>query len=107
PRSPSRQRVGDTFYFEPTSTQSHKAREIALSVADFAPAALMSHRTPLLFTCSPLWADTVPLQAKGLIQKSLPFDYGHVPHSLVYNKPRLNHPALTCSKRQLHQLPEK
>ncbi|EGQ9935653.1 LysR family transcriptional regulator [Vibrio vulnificus] len=93
-------------YFEQTLIQSHKAREIALSVADFGAAAVMCHRTPLLFTCSKLWAETA-LQAKGLIQKSLPFDYGQVAYSLVYNKQSLNDPALTWLKSQLHKLNEK
>jgi DNA-binding transcriptional LysR family regulator len=76
-------------YFEQNLTQNHSARDVAMSVADFGSAALMCQQTNLLFTCSKRWAD-VAIQAKSLVSKPLPFDYGHVAYSLVWNKPSMN-----------------
>lgn len=73
---------------------------MAMRVADFGSAAVMCHHSDYLFTCSKLWAG-VAHQAKGLVQRSLPFDYGQVAYSLVWNKASLNDPALRWLQQQL------
>lgn len=80
-------------YFEQHLVQQHQARDIALSVADFGSAAVMCHHTELLFTCSKAWSNRAR-QAKGLISKPLPFDYGKVAYSLVWSKPNMNDQAM-------------
>ncbi|EGR2795561.1 LysR family transcriptional regulator [Vibrio navarrensis] len=90
-------------YFEHILTQCHQPRDIVISLADFGAAAVMCHHSPLLFTCSKRWAETA-LQAKGLVQKALPFDYGQVAYSLVYNKQSLNDPALVWLKQRLTEM---
>jgi len=79
-------------FFELQLAQQHKNRRIAISVADFGSAALMCHQTDLLFTCSKRWAEKA-MQAKGLVAKSLPFNYGEVAYSLVWHQPSMNDPA--------------
>lgn len=79
-------------YFEQTLAQRHGEREVAIAVADFGSAALMCHHSDYLFTCSKRWAQTAK-QAQGLIIKPLPFDYGQVTYSLVWNPTSLNNPA--------------
>lgn len=79
-------------FFEMTLTQRHGARNIAMMVADFGSAALTCLYSDYLFTCSKRWAETA-LQAKDLIAKPLPFDYGQVAYSLVWNTASLNNPA--------------
>ena len=73
--------------------QFHKPRDVAISVADFGSAAVLCHQTPYLFTCSKLWSQKA-LQAKGLVAKPLPFDYGKVAYSLVWNRPNMNDQAM-------------
>ncbi|MFA0567830.1 MAG: LysR family transcriptional regulator [Vibrio gallaecicus] len=80
-------------YFEQNLVQQYKPRDIAINVADFGAAAVLCHHTPFLFTCSKAWSNSA-LQAKGLISKPLPFDYGKVAYSLVWNKPNMNDPAI-------------
>ncbi|TOP66558.1 LysR family transcriptional regulator [Vibrio parahaemolyticus] len=87
-------------YFEQNLTQQHSKRNMAMRVADFGSAAVMCHHSDYLFTCSKLWAG-VAHQAKGLVQRSLPFDYGQVAYSLVWNKASLNDPALRWLQQQL------
>ncbi|WP_028023655.1 LysR family transcriptional regulator [Enterovibrio calviensis] len=87
-------------YFEQTLTQRHGARNIATMVADFGSAALMCQHSPYLFTCSKRWAETA-LQGKGLVAKALPFDYGQVAYSLVWNTVSLNNPACRWLHDQL------
>ncbi|MBY7782007.1 LysR family transcriptional regulator [Vibrio fluvialis] len=80
-------------YFEKNLAQRHKLRQIAVTTADFGAAAIMCQHTDLLFTCSKHWADRAH-QAQGLIYKTLPFDYGTVAYSLVWNKPSMNDQAM-------------
>lgn len=87
-------------YFIQNLTQQHQPRDLAISVADFGSAALMCHQSHLLLTCSKAWADCA-LQAKGLIQKTLPFAYGQVGYSLVWNEVSLNNPSLHWLHQQL------
>ncbi|WP_039850614.1 LysR family transcriptional regulator [Grimontia indica] len=87
-------------YFEQTLTQHHGARQIAMRVADFGSAASTCHHSNYLFTCSKRWAETA-LQAKGLVAKPLPFDYGQVAYSLVWNTVSLNNPACRWLHSQL------
>ncbi|KFI12125.1 LysR family transcriptional regulator [Vibrio coralliilyticus] len=86
-------------YFEQKLTQQYTSRNIAISVADFGSAAVICHQTELLLTCSKMWAER-SLQAETLIQKPLPFSYGKVAYSLVWNQASLNDPAL----KWLHSL---
>ncbi|MBC7001629.1 LysR family transcriptional regulator [Photobacterium sp. BZF1] len=79
-------------FFELQLAQQHQKRKIAVNVPDFGGAALMCHHSDLLFTCSRQWAD-VALQARELITKPLPFNYGEVSYSLVWHQPSMNDPA--------------
>lgn len=85
-------------YFEQNLKQRYGSRKMALSVADFGSAAVMCRHTDHLLTCSRSWAE-VAMQAQGLIFKPLPFEYGKVAYSLVWNQASLNDPALAW----LHQ----
>ncbi|EGA70194.1 transcriptional regulator [Vibrio sinaloensis DSM 21326] len=87
-------------YFEQNLTQQHQPRRLAMSVADFGSAALMCHHSDLLLTSSKAWADCA-MQAKGLVQKPLPFEYGQVGYSLVWNEVSLNNPSLRWLHTQL------
>lgn len=87
-------------YFEQKLTQQFTPRNIAISVADFGSAAVICHQTELLLTCSKMWAEK-SLQAETLIQKPLPFSYGKVAYSLVWNQASLNDPALKWLHSQL------
>ncbi|MCS0364817.1 LysR family transcriptional regulator [Vibrio diabolicus] len=87
-------------YFEQNLTQRHSKRNMAMRVADFGSAAVMCQHSDYLFTCSKLWARTA-MQAKGLVEQSLPFDYGQVAYSLVWNKASLNDPAIKWLQKQL------
>lgn len=80
-------------YFEQNLTQQHGSRNVVISVADFGAAAVMCHQSDYLLTCSKKWAEQ-SLQAKGLVSKPLPFEYGKVGYSLVWNQASLNDPAL-------------
>lgn len=91
-------------YFEQTLTQRYGARQIAMLVADFGAAALTCRHSAYLFTCSKRWAETA-LQAKGLVSKPLPFDYGQVAYSLVWNTVSLNNPACRWLYEQLTAAP--
>jgi len=86
-------------YFEQNLTQRHSSRKVVMSVADFGAAAVMCHQSDYLFTCSKKWAEQ-SLQAKGLVIKALPFEYGKVAYSLVWNQASLNDPALNWLYRQ-------
>ncbi|RJX65778.1 LysR family transcriptional regulator [Vibrio sinensis] len=90
-------------FFEQNLTQQHGSRNVAISVADFGAAAVMCHHSTYLLTCSKRWADNA-LQAKGLIQKELPFEYGKVGYSLVWNQASLNDPALRWLHTELTHL---
>lgn len=90
-------------YFEQNLTQQHQSRQMAMSVADFGSAAVLCHHTDFLFTSSKCWAEKA-LQAQGLAQKALPFDYGKVAYSLVWNKPNMNDQAMTWLRNQLRQV---
>lgn len=83
----------NTPYFEQNLTQRYKSREVVISVADFGSAAILCHQTAFLFTCSKRWAETAK-QAKGLVIKPIPFDYGQVAYSMVYNRLSLNEQSL-------------
>jgi len=80
-------------YFEQLLKQQYRARNTVISVADFGSAATVCKQSDLLFTCSKKWF-AVAGQAQGLIAKKLPFDYGQVVYSMVFNKLALNEPAL-------------
>ncbi|EGU46410.1 transcriptional regulator [Vibrio ichthyoenteri ATCC 700023] len=80
-------------YFEQNLKQQHGTRNVAMSVADFGAAAVMCHHSMHLLTCSKRWAQQA-FQAQGLVQKPLPFEYGKVAYSLVWNEVSLNDPAL-------------
>lgn len=81
-------------YFEQLLKQQHKARDTVISVADFGSATTICQQSDFLFTCSKKWFE-VAKQAQGLIAKPLPFDYGQVAYSLVYNKLAINEQALS------------
>lgn len=87
-------------YFEQNLTQQHGSRKIAVSVADFGAAAVLCHHTDYLLTCSKMWAENA-LQAQSLVSKPLPFEYGKVAYSLVWNQASLNDPALSWLHSQL------
>ncbi|MGR5131622.1 LysR family transcriptional regulator [Vibrio alfacsensis] len=87
-------------YFEQNLTQRYTKRHIAMLVADFGSAAVMCQHSDYLFTCSKLWA-RIALQARGLVERPLPFEYGQVAYSLVWNKASLNDPALRWLQQQL------
>lgn len=87
-------------YFEQNLTQQHGSRKIAVSVADFGAAAVLCHHTDYLLTCSKMWAENA-LQAQNLVSKPLPFEYGKVAYSLVWNQASLNDPALSWLHSQL------
>ncbi|MCG9683019.1 LysR family transcriptional regulator [Vibrio sp. Isolate23] len=89
-----------TPYFEQNLTQQYSSRNIAISVADFGSAAVICHQTEFLLTCSKMWAEK-SLQAQSLIQKPLPFSYGKVAYSLVWNQASSNDPALKWLHSQL------
>lgn len=80
-------------YFEQILKQQYSARETVISVADFGSAATVCKQSDFLFTCSKKWF-AVASQTQGLIAKPLPFDYGQVVYSMVFNKLALNEPAL-------------
>lgn len=90
-------------FFELQLAQKHQNRRVAVSVADVGSAALMCHQTDLLFTSSKKWAQQA-MQAKGLVVKPLPFDYGEVAYSLVWHQPSLNDPALRWLHEQIMAL---
>lgn len=87
-------------YFEQNLTQQHRSRKVSISVSDFGSGAVLCHQSQRLLTCSKAWADKA-FQAQGLAQKELPFDYGQVGYSLVWNEASLNHPALQWLHQQL------
>ncbi|QDF66615.1 LysR family transcriptional regulator [Shewanella sp. SNU WT4] len=87
-------------YFELLLAQQFRPRDMALTVADFGSAASMCQHSQLLFTCSKVWASRA-LQAKVLVQKTLPFDYGKVAFSLVWHPQSLNNPAIKWLQQQL------
>lgn len=87
-------------YFEQNLTQQHGSRSIAMSVADFGSAAVMCKHSNHLLTSSKMWAENAA-QAKGLVSKPLPFEYGKVAYSLVWNQTSLNNPALHWLHQQL------
>ncbi|MCG7498088.1 LysR family transcriptional regulator [Vibrio sp. Of7-15] len=89
-------------YFEHILKQHHQPRSVAISVADFGSAAVLCQQSDFLFTCSKQWA-TMALQAKGLVRKPLPFDYGEVAYSLVWHKPSLNDQAMNWLYQQIKQ----
>lgn len=89
-------------FFEKALAQNHRSRHIKLTTSDFGAAAIMCHHTDLLFTCSRHWAEHAK-QAKGLVCKSLPFDYGTVAYSLVWNKPSMNDQAMKWLCQRLTQ----
>ncbi len=76
-------------YFELSLAQNYKPRDIAISVADFGSAAVLCQQTDFLFTCSKKWVE-IAKQADGLLIKPLPFDYGQIVYSMVYNRLSLN-----------------
>lgn len=80
-------------YFEQTLRQKHRARDVKVNVSDFGAAAVLCHQSELLFTCSQKWAE-VARQAKGLVSKPLPFEYGKVAYSLVWNRASINDHAI-------------
>ncbi|USD63276.1 LysR family transcriptional regulator [Vibrio sp. SCSIO 43140] len=90
-------------YFEQTLRQQHGTREVKIVVPDFGAAAVMCHQSELLFTCSKHWAD-VARQAKGLTVKTLPFEYGKVAYSVVWNRASINDPAVQWLCTYLREL---
>ncbi|ROV58010.1 LysR family transcriptional regulator [Vibrio ponticus] len=87
-------------FFEQNLKQQHGERKVAISVSDFGSAAVMCHQSNYLLTCSKMWASKA-FQANGLVQKTLPFEYGKVAYSLVWNQASLNDPALQWLHSQL------
>ena len=87
-------------YFEKYLTQHHTSRTIKVITSDFGSAADLCHHTNLLFTCSQLWADASS-KTQGLIRKPLPFDYGTVAYSLVWNTSNMNNQAIKWLSSQL------
>lgn len=87
-------------YFEQLLKQQHKARNTVITVADFGSAATVCQQSEFLFTCSKKWFE-VANQAQGLIAKPLPFDYGQVVYSMVFNKMALNDQALNWLFKQI------
>ncbi|PKG38036.1 LysR family transcriptional regulator [Psychromonas sp. Urea-02u-13] len=81
-------------YFEQLLKQQYHERETVISVADFGSAATICQQSDFLFTCSKKWFE-VAKQAQGLIEKPLPFDYGQVAYSMVFNKLARNDQALS------------
>ena len=79
-------------FFEMQLAQLQCRRKISISLPDFGSAALMCHHSALLFTCSRRWAE-MALQAKGLVNRALPFDYGEVAYSLVWHSAAMKDPA--------------
>lgn len=89
-------------YFEQMLKQHHHARHTAIAVADFGSAATVCKNSDFLFTCSKAWFE-VASQAQDLIAKPLPFDYGQVVYSMVFNKLALNEPALAWLFNNIRQ----
>ncbi|MGF1760043.1 LysR family transcriptional regulator [Photobacterium sagamiensis] len=89
-------------FFELQLAQQHQKRKTIITVPDFGGAALMCHHSDLLFTCSKRWAQ-IAFQAKGLITKPLPFNYGDVAYSLVWHQPSMNDPAHRWLYEQIKQ----
>lgn len=87
-------------FFEQNLKQQYGERKVAISVSDFGSAAVMCHQSTYLLTCSKMWANQA-YQAQGLVQKPLPFEYGKVAYSLVWNQASLNDPALQWLHSQL------
>lgn len=87
-------------YFEQLLKQQHNARNTVITVADFGSAATVCQQSEFLFTCSKKWFE-VANQAQGLIAKPLPFDYGQVVYSMVFNKMALNDQALNWLFNQI------
>ncbi len=85
-------------FFDMQLAQQERHRNISIKVPDFGAAALMCHQTQLLFTSSEHWALHAQ-QAKGLVIKPLPFNYGEVVYSLVSVNHSMHHPA----HRWMHQ----
>ena len=81
-------------YFAQLLKQQDRIRETVITVADFGSATTICQQSELLFTCSKKWFE-VSKQAQGLIASPIPFDYGQVVYSLVYNKLALNEQALS------------
>ncbi|MEZ9594281.1 LysR family transcriptional regulator [Shewanella sp. 10N.261.52.F9] len=90
----------NTPFFEMQLAQQSHNRAVPISVADFGSAALLCHHSELLFTCSRRWAENA-IQAKGLVTKAMPLDYGEVAYSLVWHKQSMNDPALRWLQQQL------
>ncbi|KFA98415.1 LysR family transcriptional regulator [Vibrio sp. ER1A] len=90
-------------YFEQTLRQKYRARDVKVNVSDFGAAAVLCHQSNLLFTCSKKWAD-IALQAKGLVAKPLPFEYGKVAYSLVWNRASINDHAIAWLCNYLRNL---
>ena len=82
----------NTPFFEMLLAQQAYNRVVPISVPDFGCAALMCHHSELLFTCSRRWAESA-FQARGLVTKALPLDYGKVAYSLVWHLQSMNDPA--------------
>ncbi|MGV2986365.1 LysR family transcriptional regulator [Vibrio sp. E150_011] len=80
-------------YFEQALRQTHRARDVKVMLPDFGSAAILCRQSELLFTCSKRWAD-VAMQAKGLVVKPAPFEYGKLGYSLVWNKASINDHAI-------------
>ncbi|MBD1567051.1 LysR family transcriptional regulator [Vibrio sp. SA48] len=89
-------------FFEKNLAQYHHARRVPITVADFGSAAVLCQHTNYLFTCSKKWAEQA-LQAQQLVTKPLPFNYGTVAYSLVWNKPSMNDQAIRWLCEQLRQ----
>ncbi|MGI2258820.1 LysR family transcriptional regulator [Shewanella sp. GXUN23E] len=87
-------------YFIQHLTHNVHARDVALTVADFGGAAMLCHHTDYLLTCSRRWAQQAS-QARDLLQQPLPFDYGQVGYSLVWNRNSLKDPALQWLQQEL------
>ncbi len=79
-------------FIELQLAQQNKKRNVVISVPDFGGAAVMCQHSDLLFTCSRRWAQSA-FQAKGLVAKALPFNYGNIAYSLVWHQPSMNDPA--------------
>jgi DNA-binding transcriptional LysR family regulator len=95
-------------YFEQNLTQRYHARNIAITTSDFGSAALLCEKSELLLTCSKQWAKhalaSQTLAKPNLILKPLPFDYGKVSYSLVWNKRSMNDIAMKWLCEQLQKI---
>jgi DNA-binding transcriptional LysR family regulator len=95
-------------YFEQNLTQRYHPRNISITTSDFGSAAILCEDSELLLTCSKQWAVQAlshqSVDKQYLILKTLPFDYGTVGYSLVWNKRSMNDSAMKWLCEQLRKI---